>query len=94
VEKVFLVGHDWGAIIAWHFCLLRPDRIKALVNMSVPLLRRNPKVKPIDEYRALYGDDFYMCRFQVINSILIYSSFQVKLLETSLFYVLLLVVWC
>ncbi|KAG5555113.1 hypothetical protein RHGRI_012592 [Rhododendron griersonianum] len=29
-EKVFLVGHDWGAMIAWAFCLYRPDRIKAL----------------------------------------------------------------
>ncbi|GLT42435.1 hypothetical protein SLA2020_164330 [Shorea laevis] len=64
VEKVFLVGHDWGAIIAWHFCLFRPDRVKALVNLSVPFTRRNPKVKPVDRYRALYGDDFYICRFQ------------------------------
>ncbi|CAI0421359.1 unnamed protein product [Linum tenue] len=26
IQQVFLVGHDWGAIISWHFCLLRPDR--------------------------------------------------------------------
>ncbi|CAN1343768.1 Epoxide hydrolase A [Linum perenne] len=26
IERVFLVGHDWGATIAWHFCLFRPDR--------------------------------------------------------------------
>ncbi|GLU07358.1 hypothetical protein SLE2022_243190 [Rubroshorea leprosula] len=64
VEKVFLVGHDWGAIMGWHFCLFRPDRVKALVNLSVPFIRRNPKEKPIDGYRALYGDDFYICRFQ------------------------------
>ncbi|CAK7348334.1 unnamed protein product [Dovyalis caffra] len=30
IDKVFLVGHDWGAMVAWHFCLFRPDRIKAL----------------------------------------------------------------
>ncbi|KAF5182911.1 Epoxide hydrolase a [Thalictrum thalictroides] len=29
-DQVFVVGHDWGAIIAWHFCLFRPDRVKAL----------------------------------------------------------------
>ncbi|KAL0376424.1 UNVERIFIED_CONTAM: Epoxide hydrolase B [Sesamum calycinum] len=34
-EKVFVVGHDWGAFIAWHLCLYRPDRVKALVNLSV-----------------------------------------------------------
>lgn len=64
VDQVFLVGHDWGATIAWHFCLLRPDRIKALVNLSVNFRPRNPKVKPIDGLRAVFGDDFYICRFQ------------------------------
>ncbi|KAB2016351.1 hypothetical protein ERO13_D08G086800v2 [Gossypium hirsutum] len=65
VDKVFLVGHDWGAMIAWNFCLFRPDRIKALVNLSIPYHPRNPKVKTVDAYRALFGDDFYICRFQV-----------------------------
>jgi pimeloyl-ACP methyl ester carboxylesterase len=30
VDRVFLVGHDWGAAMAWYFCLLKPDRVKAL----------------------------------------------------------------
>ncbi|OMO81969.1 Alpha/beta hydrolase-1 [Corchorus olitorius] len=64
VDQVYLVGHDWGAVIAWSFCQLRPDRIKALVNMSVAYQPRNPKVKPVDGFRALYGDDYYICRFQ------------------------------
>ncbi|KAI3465523.1 hypothetical protein Pfo_022186 [Paulownia fortunei] len=64
LEQVFLVGHDWGALIAWTFCLLRPDRIKALVNTSVVFQPRSPSVKPIQGYRALLGNDFYMCRFQ------------------------------
>ncbi|KAK3407442.1 hypothetical protein EUGRSUZ_K03494 [Eucalyptus grandis] len=64
VERVFLVGHDWGAVMAWYFCLLRPDRVKALVNTSVVFQPRNPKRKPIDSLRALFGDDYYICRFQ------------------------------
>ncbi|KAK8614534.1 hypothetical protein V6N13_068334 [Hibiscus sabdariffa] len=64
VDKVFLVGHDWGAIIAWHFCQLRPDRVNALVNMSVAYRPRHPTVKPVDGMRALFGDEFYICRFQ------------------------------
>ncbi|PIN05777.1 Soluble epoxide hydrolase [Handroanthus impetiginosus] len=64
LERVFLVGHDWGAIVAWTFCLFRPDRIKALVNTSVVFQPRHPSVKPIDGCRALIGDAFYMCRFQ------------------------------
>lgn len=63
--QVFLVGHDWGAAIAWNFCLLRPDRVKALVNMSVVFRPRNPTRKPIESMRVLFGDDYYMCRFQV-----------------------------
>ncbi|CAN1860118.1 Epoxide hydrolase A [Linum perenne] len=61
---VFLVGHDWGALMAWHFCMFRADRVRALVNMSVPLSPRNPVKKPVESYRAALGDDFYICRFQ------------------------------
>ncbi|KAL5713142.1 Epoxide hydrolase 2 [Ranunculus cassubicifolius] len=63
-EKVFVVGHDWGASIAWHLCLFRPDRVKALVNTSVVFRPRHPKRKPIESLRALLGEDYYMCRFQ------------------------------
>ncbi|GMN25052.1 hypothetical protein TIFTF001_045925 [Ficus carica] len=65
VEQVFLVGHDWGAIIAWYLCLFRPDKIKALVNLSVPFFRRNPNINFVEGFRAVLGDDFYMCRFQI-----------------------------
>ncbi|KAM7276402.1 hypothetical protein ACFE04_018268 [Oxalis oulophora] len=64
IEQVFLVGHDWGAYVAWYFSLFRPDRVKALVNLSVPYLPRNPTVKSLDGLQALLGDEFYMCRFQ------------------------------
>ncbi|KAK9933826.1 hypothetical protein M0R45_021001 [Rubus argutus] len=63
-EKVFVVGHDWGALIAWYFCLFRPDRVKALVNLSVQFFPRDPQNKTIESIRGVYGDDYYMCRFQ------------------------------
>ncbi|XP_010039627.2 epoxide hydrolase A [Eucalyptus grandis] len=63
-EKAFVVAHDVGAQIAWYLCLLRPDRVKALVSLSLPWVPRNPGMKPLDGYRAAYGDDYYMCRFQ------------------------------
>lgn len=64
-EKVFLVGHDWGANIGWHLCLFRPDKIKAVVNLSVPFLPRNPSGKIVEYFRAAYGEDHYIVRFQV-----------------------------
>jgi len=30
-----IVGHDWGAPVAWHCALLRPDMFRAVVGMSV-----------------------------------------------------------
>ncbi|GJW97958.1 putative pectinesterase/pectinesterase inhibitor 41-like protein [Tanacetum coccineum] len=35
-DKVFVVGHDWGAIIVWQFCLFRPDKVKVEVNSKIP----------------------------------------------------------
>ncbi|XP_071741861.1 epoxide hydrolase 3-like [Rutidosis leptorrhynchoides] len=64
LDKVFVVGHDWGAVIAWWFCLLRPDRVKALVNLSVVFSPRHPVRKPIESMRAMFGSDYYICRFQ------------------------------
>ncbi|XP_009629123.1 uncharacterized protein [Nicotiana tomentosiformis] len=64
LDQVYLVGHDWGALIAWYFSLFRPDRIKALVNLSVVFRPRHPSRKPVDSLRELFGDDYYMCRFQ------------------------------
>ncbi|RZC50984.1 hypothetical protein C5167_019411 [Papaver somniferum] len=63
LDQVFVVGHDWGALIAWYFCLLRPDRVKALVNTSVAFPRRAAN-KPTERLRAAFGDDYYICRFQ------------------------------
>jgi pimeloyl-ACP methyl ester carboxylesterase len=33
-----VVGHDWGAPIAWNTALTRPDRVRAVAGLSVPYL--------------------------------------------------------
>jgi pimeloyl-ACP methyl ester carboxylesterase len=35
-ERAVVVGHDWGAPVAWNTALLRPDRVRGVVGMSVP----------------------------------------------------------
>ncbi|WOL03289.1 bifunctional epoxide hydrolase 2 [Canna indica] len=72
IPEVFVVGHDWGAIISWYVCLFRPDRVKALVNLSVafsPFLPRNPQDKLVGYFRSLYGDDYYVCKFQELGAV-------------------------
>lgn len=36
IEKVMIIGHDWGGVLAWHFAHLHPNRIERLVTISVP----------------------------------------------------------
>ncbi|GAU11476.1 hypothetical protein TSUD_344660 [Trifolium subterraneum] len=64
VDQVFLVAHDWGALIGWYLCLFRPELIKAYVCLSSPFLRRNPNKRIVDQLHDFYGDDYYVCRFQ------------------------------
>lgn len=67
-EKVFVVGQDWGAFMAWYLCLFRPDKVKAFVSLGVVFNifdSKSPIRKPVEALRAYYGDDYYMYRFQV-----------------------------
>ena len=41
-----IVGHDWGAPVAWHAALLRPDRFRAVVGLSVPFRGAAPRGRP------------------------------------------------
>jgi pimeloyl-ACP methyl ester carboxylesterase len=36
VPVVDVVGHDWGAIVAWHIAAEHPDRVRTLTAVSVP----------------------------------------------------------
>ncbi|WVZ66784.1 hypothetical protein U9M48_015959 [Paspalum notatum var. saurae] len=63
-KRVFVAAHDWGALTAWSLCLFRPDRVRALVALSVAYTPRSAARKPVDGLRALYGDDYYICRIQ------------------------------
>jgi pimeloyl-ACP methyl ester carboxylesterase len=35
-DRFDLVGHDWGAAVAWHLAGSRPDRVRSLTALSVP----------------------------------------------------------
>lgn len=63
-QQAFVVGHDWGAVVAWHLSLFRPDRVKGIVALSVPFLPRSPNIKPIAFANQMFGDGFYICQFQ------------------------------
>src|SRR3954451_3346684 len=62
-ERAAIVGHDWGANVAWHFALLRPERVACVAGISVPLVPRAP-APPLAIMREHLGGDFYIVWFQ------------------------------
>ena len=59
-----VVGHDWGAIIAWQLALLRPERFRAVACLSVPYTGRAP-IPPVSAWRRRFGEHFfYILYFQ------------------------------
>ena len=35
-EQAVVVGHDWGAPVAWTAAMLRPDKVRAVAGLSIP----------------------------------------------------------
>jgi pimeloyl-ACP methyl ester carboxylesterase len=65
-QQAVVVGHDWGAPVAWHCGLLRPDLFRAVGLLSVPYLQRQwTDPRPTDAMRAIAGaGEFYQLYFQ------------------------------
>jgi pimeloyl-ACP methyl ester carboxylesterase len=53
-----IAGHDWGAPVAWHAALLRPDRFRAVIGLSVPFRPRGgtrpTTVMPVTDDAVFY----------------------------------------
>jgi pimeloyl-ACP methyl ester carboxylesterase len=62
-EKAVIVGHDWGANIAWHAALFRPDMFPAVAALSVPFRLRGP-APPLDMLRRAGLLTHYWFHFQ------------------------------
>lgn len=58
-----IAGHDWGAPVAWHAALLRPDRFRGVIGLSVPF-RPRPKVRPSTAMPQTAEEWFYQLYFQ------------------------------
>jgi pimeloyl-ACP methyl ester carboxylesterase len=63
-DTAVIAGHDWGAPVAWHSALLRPDRFRAVIGLSVPYRPRG-KVRPTTVMPRTDDAVFYQLHFQV-----------------------------
>jgi pimeloyl-ACP methyl ester carboxylesterase len=63
-SSAVVVGHDWGAPIAWSSALLRPDVFRAVAGLSVPYSAPGDR-RPSEVFRFMGGDEeFYIEYFQ------------------------------
>ena len=61
-----IVGHDWGALVAWHMAQLHPDRVRAVIGVSVPYTAW--PAAPTALLKAMWGDRFfYILYFQEVG---------------------------
>lgn len=62
-EQAVIAGHDWGAPVAWHAALLRPDRFRGVIGLSVPY---RPRTAVVPTSAMPQRDDawFYQLYFQ------------------------------
>ncbi len=63
VPKAVIVGNDWGATLAWHAALLRPDRFSAVAAIGVPIMGQ-PPVPPTQIFPQTEDALFYTLYFQ------------------------------
>ena len=60
------VGHDWGALIVWDLIRLHPERVRAVVGVSVPFV--DWPAPPTELFRQRFGDRFfYILYFQEVG---------------------------
>jgi pimeloyl-ACP methyl ester carboxylesterase len=62
-KQAVIVGHDWGAPVAWHAALFRPDVFTAVAGLSVPPPFRG-RARPLDTLRESGITNFYWQYFQ------------------------------
>lgn len=83
-RQAVVVGHDWGAPVAWTFAWLHPHRCRGVVGMSVPFAGRGliglpgcpfGEIRPRDYHIELAGpgrtfyQDYFSEQDEIINEI-------------------------
>lgn len=63
IERTVIMGNDWGATIAWQMALMRPDLIRGVVALGVPMMGRAP-MPPTQMFPRKKESLFYALYFQ------------------------------
>jgi pimeloyl-ACP methyl ester carboxylesterase len=61
-ERVVVVGHDWGAIVAWHLGQRAPERLRGLAALAIPFQPRAPE-PPTRIWARYFADRFFYIEY-------------------------------
>lgn len=67
-DKAIFVGHDWGSFVVWELALRHPERVEAVVGVSVPFIKW--PLPPTDLFKMASNggkDFFYILYFQEVG---------------------------
>lgn len=62
-KKAFLVGHDWGGMLAWWMVCRHPDRVEKMVAINIPhpsIMKRTLVRSPSQALRSAYAFFFQL----------------------------------
>jgi pimeloyl-ACP methyl ester carboxylesterase len=63
-QRVAIVGHDWGGLLAWPFARRFPERTAHVIGVNTPDLPRT-QIPPVELFRQLRPDEpIYIVQFQ------------------------------
>jgi len=66
IERAVVVGHDAGTTAAYHAALMRPDRVRGVVGLSVPYRPRGP-ISMVEAFKGNVPPGFYMDFFREVG---------------------------
>ena len=58
VERAHVVGHDWGAVLAWELAIAHPERVDRLVAISVPHPAIGRSVQQLEKFWYIFFFQF------------------------------------
>lgn len=58
VERAHVVGHDWGAVLAWELAIAHPERVDRLVVISVPHPGVGRSVQQLEKFWYIFFFQF------------------------------------
>ena len=57
-----VIGHDWGAPVAWQTARLHPELVRGVIGMSVPYRPTTPG-DPMELWDLVYADRFFYMKY-------------------------------